>query len=241
MGRSTTLTKHDPFKTAVADEAPPTDKPFKGTTWCSDDDGAAVLKTDLAELNRLAKEATEIETKLEACKTRLTAYANARWLKYWAANADQPRTPVRLVDVKSGASASFVVQDKTRKYFPEPAEVAALVVEFNADFEPFLVESTKYSFDADVLAIRARDPLTEKRTTIQAMVAHRIAPLLESLVADCEITKEQARGLLTVETKRTFDAGFLARLPELCGRDADRLGRAVAAIGSAIVRFVKPA
>jgi hypothetical protein len=237
-----TKLKHDPFKTAVA--AAPRSKLEKGTTWLIDDgtpDGADIA-VDIGELNRLAAELKETTTKLDACKDRLKTYATEQWLYHWATLGAMPPAPVRLADPLSGESCNWVVQDRSASFAPADDALAALDVELGESVvEAYLRESTTYSFDPTILALRARDPMTEKRSTIQAMIAMRIAPLLEQLVADDEIEPWQAKALMTVETTRVFDAGFIGRLPELCGRDAGRLGRAVAALGSAIVRFVKPA
>ncbi len=227
--------QHDPFKRAAA-PAPPS-KPEKGTTWAVDD--AMAVAIDITEFNRLSAEAKALKTKLEAVKGRIEAHADQTLIPWWALFGELPEAPIKITCPFSGQSISYVVQDRTAGYAPSVEQVADLVAVFDAGFEPFLVDSTTYSFDADVLALRATDPETGKRSTIQAMISRRIGTMLKILVQDGELRLDQAESLLTVETRRTFEPGFLARLPELVGRDAGRLARAVAAMGSAVVRFVK--
>jgi hypothetical protein len=236
MTRSATL--KSPFKTAAA--APEPAKPETGTTWLVDDDDE--IAKDLGELKRLTAQQETIETKLDACKARLKAYADDRFIPLWAADGKMPEAPIKIACPTTGHKVGFVVQNKTVGYAPDADQYAQLCeLIAPSRLAATMVDVSVYSFNPAILAKRVRDPSSiGRKTTVQRLVADRIAPLLVSLVANEDLSRTEADALLTVNVKQCFSGEFIAELPKLVGGDAGRLRRALTALGSAVVRFVKP-
>jgi hypothetical protein len=229
--------------------APGADAP-KGTTWTvpatpvdakgKPDPKPGDLATAIQDCHDLADQLKTTKTKLEAAKTLVETYAEKRWVNHWASWKAQPEVPVTIA-TEDGVAAIWIVQDKTVGYALSEKAIALLVDEVGALDDKYLAKQTTYAFDAEILALEARDPLTKRRATIMAMIQRRIAPLLDDLVASGQIDRAHADGLVVAETARVLTAELVPALPELCKREPARLMRAVQALGAAIVRFVKPA
>jgi hypothetical protein len=230
------MAKANMFKNATApakEEAAP-----KGTTWTVD---ILDLAEAVRQVNLLAAEIVRTTTLFKENTAAVKTYAEKRWLAHWASFRQQPETPVK-VTTKAGDSVAFVVADKTRGFAPNAKMIAELGDLVGAvTLDGHLNPAVTYSFNDEVLALEAKDPMTSRKSTIMAMIARRINPLLEELVNSGQITRSQADALVSAEQVRVFDASFVAELPELCNRDPVRLGAAVTALGGAIVRFIKPA
>jgi hypothetical protein len=224
------------FKNATA--APAKETAPEGTTWTV---GEGTLADRITEVTVLAAESKALKIKLDAAKQIVEDYAEKRWLKHWASFREPPATPVTLATA-AGDAVLFVVADKTDGYAPSPKMLAALAVELEPhEIDAALRSEIIYSFNTAILGLEAKDPQTSRKCTIMQMIARRINPLLEELVTSGQIQRSDAEGLLTSAPVRVFTGDFVPSLPELCGRDASKLGRAVAALGAAIVRFIKPA
>jgi hypothetical protein len=225
--------KVDIFKVAKAATAAEPAGPTKGTTWTVPD---GELADAIRDLRKLTEEIDSRKVKIEALRDRLMAHAADQWVTHWCRCA-MPEAPIRLANAK-GQSVLFVVQDRTRGHAVSNATIIALqhaIGWVDKDLE----EVSTYSFNPEILGLVAPDPLTGRRTTIADMISRRLNPLIEDLVGGGHFERRQLEGLLTAEVSRVFKPSFLATLPERCGRDAKRLGRVIAALGSAFVRFIK--
>lgn len=224
------------FKGATA---PAADAPPKGTTW-------TVPPGDIADAIRdvhdLTDDLKKIKTKLEAAKEIVEGYAEKRWLAHWASYREQPEVPVTIANER-GQAALWIVQNRSTGYALTEKAIALLKAEIGGDHldhGDFILPRTTYAFAPEILALKARDPLTKHKASIMQMIQRRIAPLLDDLVASGQIDRARADGLIVAETERVLSATLVPALPILCERDPSRLGRAVKALGSAIVRLCKP-
>jgi hypothetical protein len=205
-----------------------------GTTWwCKGDIAAAV-----AEVSALAREAKDLRVRIEALKATIAAHAERRWLAYWASRRQQPASPVKLA-TEGGQAVLWVTQDRTVDYAPAEAAICELQEAIGSEPADWLVPKVTYGFNSDILAIEARDPVTKRRSTIQSILARRINPVLEELVASGQIERSQAARLLTKDLSQNFADSFLDRLPDMCEGDPAKLKLAVKALGGALVKFVK--
>jgi hypothetical protein len=232
----------DPFKRALPPAAKPSTDDDKGTTWHvgpdENDDG---LTTALAEFNRLAAEKKTITTRLTAAQELLESFAGERWIEHWAEHNEQPELPVRIVNPETGEYATFVVNDKTATTVVTDKIKTPLSVVLGTDaVKAGLVETIVYSFNQDLLGKTVKNPITGRRQPLQKLLADRIGGLLDSLVTVDELTRPEADSLLTATTVHVFDRDFVASLPGLCNHHVEALDAAVTALGSAIVRYVKP-
>lgn len=227
------MTKANLFKDRKATDADPG---AKGTLWTL---GEGPVADALEQCNALALEIEAAKTKLKTAKEVVETYAGRRWVNHWASVGAQPAAPLAIATA-DGQSCLYIVQDRSRDFALSDKIITALTDEIG--LEAVEVETrVSYAFDPDVLALEARDPLTHRKATIMAMIQRRIGPLLDDLVGSGQIERAHADGLVVAESKRVLAPDFVPALPELCERDAGKLGRVVYALGAAIVRFVKPA
>jgi hypothetical protein len=232
----------DPF--ARAAPPPPKADPDadKGTRWTvSNDEEYAGLAAAITELNTQAAEAKRVKSKIEAAQTLLEDYAGERWVEHWAEHNEQPEVPVRIVNANTGEYTTFVVVDKTASAVVTDKIRTPLERILGTDvIKTNLVETVVYSFNQQLLGKTVKNPITGRKQPLQKLLADRIGGLLDSLVTVDELTRSEADSLLTATTVHVFDRDFVTSLPTLCNHNVSTLDAAVEALGSAIVRFVKP-
>jgi hypothetical protein len=234
----------DPFKKAKPPAAKPTADDDKGTTWMLDgydDDPTKLLKAAITDLSEASAELKTAKVRFEAAQDALQPYAENRWLEHWIKEDDHPETPVRITNPKTGEYATFVVQDKTNSAIVTPKMMAALIDVFGVQtIHDAVVETVVYSFNQSLLGKTVKDPITGRQRPIQRMLVDRIGPLLDNLVANGELTRAEADSLLTAKTEFVLDADFVPSWPTILKKNIAKLRVAVDALGSAIVRFIKP-
>lgn len=220
-----------PFATAKAVEPK-----AKGTT-------ITIVDPRINRLHRLSVLVARLEAKIDECKAALREVGDDRVLPQWAQEGVLPASPIKLVDSIDGASVTFIVQDRTTSTAASESAIEALAdaLDLKSDAAGLAVESEIFAFNADVLGMRVRDRTTGRKTTVQSLVGTCIAGLLSDLVADEELTPQQAGSLLTVTRVKKWAPGLLEKIGKLAAGDVMRLRSAVSALGSAVVRYVKPA
>lgn len=224
------------FKKAASKiETPKASKPSKETAWLvGSDQNTEVLAEAIVEVNTCQREAKALEARASMFKSMLKTYCEDQWTTYMATTGVSPQTPMKVIN-RQGQSVTFVVQDRATGYVVKPeVEEALSDILGPGAVEDIVFEQTTFSFDPIVMAAPAIDG-----SLVQDVVGEALTGLLETLVQEGKITQVQADGLLTANTIKTFKPGLLTRLPDLCGRKVGIFATAVAAVGSAIVRYVK--
>lgn len=210
----------------------------KGTTW-SVPDGEIAEAIEACAV--LSAEIATAKTKLDAAKEIVETYAGKRYIAHWASYREPAAAPLKVVTAE-GQSVLYIVSDRSNGYAPN-AKCLSGLTEAIGSFEPIeaaLTTTTSHTFSEEILALPVRDPVSKRKVSLLQWINRIISPRLEELVTSGELERGQAEALVVATASRTFDSTFVPSLPTLCERDQSRLVRAVAAMGSAIVRFCKP-
>jgi hypothetical protein len=245
----TATSKLSPFMTAKETTPKSKSDTAKGTTWSIGGPDIAVLDLTydavadaVAELNMLASEQKAAEAKLNACKATIKIFADNELFAYWAKYEQKPEAPLRLVNAYNGAACTYIVQDRTGSSPATDAAIEAIRGIFAVgDDDPckdMTYTTESYAFNPEVISIRVRDPKTGRKITLQEMIGRSVTPLLDSLVENGSLTKEEAASLLILNRFTGWTDGILDKITALADGDADVLSRAVNATG-AVVRYAK--
>ena len=147
----------------------------------------------------------------------------------WAKSGIQPETPITIQNL-AGEKVTFVVADRTEHSSIAAAQALALAELLGEDgAAQILVEYTTFSFNEEILAIPGVITAVEKALT----------PCLKRLVEKKLLSQEQADSFVVALQKRFLRPGTFKRLPEICGRQVERIRRFLDAVGSALTRYVR--
>lgn len=217
------------FAKAAAKSKPAATTTSKGVTFhAGDPEGEQVAKS-VHELVRLSADAKAIDAKMGVHKTNVKKFAEAEYLKTFAATQVSPDTPLKVQN-NDGESVTFVVQDRCGQYKVKEEQGAALNALLGADAAAeLLYEETSFKLNRDVLAVKGVMPVLEKA----------LESAMKKLVKDKVLTGEQADCLLDVDVKTSFKPGTLGRLAMICGANVTKMEQFLKAMGSSCTRYIK--
>jgi hypothetical protein len=174
----------------------------------------------------------------EAQALVIEAFAQCVWLERMAAQGVPESAPVRLVNA-AGEVAVYTVQDKTGSHDFKPETLEELGGLVGADvMNDWVAERSLFTFNPVLLAkqvVQGR----RKPQLLAAIVGERLIVLTRELVRDGLLSEIEAKELVVHKRARSLKRGFLRTLPGLCG-SVETLSAVVAAMGAALVRYLKP-
>lgn len=207
----------------------------KATIWTLAKTGEqGKLSRAIQEVHQLEREAKEANLKADLAKSQLLSYCERRWTAELASTGDCLPTPIKLVNA-SGQSVTFVVADKTGS--------ASLSESAYSSLSGVIGKSYAKSGTREQKRIRFDGKTLDQSTLDGRKVHDAVEEYLELMAGDMVIAKvispEQAKSLYAVEKSRAFTSDFMSYLPAFCDFDVTKLRDALAAIGSAVVRYLK--
>lgn len=178
-----------------------------------------------------------IETKEEVHKDRLKAAAEDRYLEDYAMHGVPPESPMLLANA-AGQTVTYIVQDRATGHDIKDDTYDALVQILGQDgADANIHHQTIYGFDAVVMGQTVRDGSGRE---VQEVLGERLMGLLEDMRHEGLLCPDQVDHLLTAKQIRTYKPATTSRLVEICGRNVPLMKRLLAAMGSAVVRYIKP-
>lgn len=226
-------------KAATKTASTPTTKKRAETIWAisppTNDVSVETLNLAVSEMHRLHAERKRLETEESIHKNALKGYAEDRYVDHVAKTGAEPESPLKIINDKH-QTITFVVQDRGHLTTVTDGHIQALNDVLGADAAASLVyETMEFKFDDMTMSQEAPDG-----GTVQDLVAEAISDTLNKLVEKGKLRQEQMDNLLTCQLTRKFRPSLLQHGLAACGRNAAKLSGLLAALGGAIVRYVKP-
>lgn len=207
----------------------------QGTTWTLAKTGEqGKLAKAIQDFHQFEREAKEAKLKADLAKSHLLSYCEHRWLEEVASTGDGLPTPIKLCNA-AGQSVTFVIADKTGSTSLDNSQYGALVGVIGKNCaRAGTRERKRIYFDGNTL-----DQSTLDGRVVYDAVEEFLSLMVDDMVIAHVLTAEQSKSLYAVKKTRTFTSDFMAYLPGFCNLDVDKLRVAIAAIGSALVRYIK--
>ena len=228
----------NPFAAAATAAATAPAKKAKGTTFVlpRELNGEGKLVGQSLVLNESVTRAIEASAeekaahnKLDLHKGILAAWALDRTVEKIAELGTLPTTPISIVN-HNGEAVTYVIQDKSGQNALSPEQVQMLHAVFGEEGATRMIETrTIYSFNSEVLAQQSQ---IEGKTVLDVVAA--------AVMGTPGLTDEQRAALLTAQSKTFVRPNTLIRVAELCGANVERITAWFQAVGSAVVKYVKP-
>jgi len=193
---------------------------------------SARLHLAITALLEAAKEEKAAKNKAGACKGTLKPWAETQWVELMSKLGVLPDTPITVVNHK-GESVTFIVTDKSKQYDLDDDQVNALIEIMGEEgISKVVVDRTVFSFDPTIMSETAANG----EESVTDVVAELVS---EAIHGTDRLTDEQKESLLSAESKTWLRPDVVQRIPELVGQDPGRIGRFLAACGSAVTRYIK--
>jgi hypothetical protein len=208
--------------------------------------GRGTEHEDLGETIRLwcneHLKAREALARAEGYEKPIREFAERVWVERLAQEGIPSPSPLKLVNA-DGSTATFVVQDRTASTHIDDKALTALSETVGPEaVAAAIIERTIYSFDPRIMGHVVNVPGRRRARTVESIIGERLMAMTDDLVVKGVLTADEAGALIVASSKRTLSPGFVRdSIPPLCEHKAGRIARAIAALGSAVVRFLKPA
>jgi len=185
------------------------------------------------------RKAKESLAKAETYERPIRELAERIWLQRMAHDGIPNAAPLKLVNA-DGTTVIYTVQDRTGSTSLEDRALEELRLAVGAEaVHAVLEERTTYSFDPKIMSRLVTLPGRRRARTIEQIVGERLTAMSDDLVVNGVLTADEAGALITASSKRTLRRGFLRELPVMCEYKVGRIAKAIAALGSAVVRYIK--
>lgn len=195
-----------------------------------------------------AKEAEDAaKNRANVSKNLLNPFVLDSYSQRVATGGCLPTTPIIVSNYK-GESLTYVVQDRTSSSNLSEEQLQMLREMLGADtVARVTMRITEFGFSPEVMnEIAGEIPVGVSAEEAAAMprvfniVARRVSQALNEAVEEGEITAEQKASLLTASPKTVFKKGAFNDLAQFTGQDVNRIKGTLEALGSAVVRYLKP-
>lgn len=207
-------------------------KKAKGVAWLAGDPNGDAVAKSVKELVRLSAEQKALDAKMDLHKTVVKKYAHESFIQDFTSTGVLPETPM-CVQTSDGEKVTYVVQDRSSQYKVSDDQLDALKQLVGDDAaDELLYEEVKFSFSRDIMSLPGvTEAIDEALTAVVEKLTKGKKPVLN---------EEQADRLIEVDKRKTFLPGTLDRVPQLVGRDTQRVRQFVEIMGSCCTRYVKP-
>jgi len=206
-------------------------KKAKGVAWVAGNNEGDKVAQAVKELVAIDAQMKALTAKSELFKTVVKKFAHDRFVGDFTSTGVLPETPM-TVQTEDGEKVTYVVQDRSSQYKIGEDQLDALRQLLGEDVaKEITYEETTYSFSRTIMALPGvSEAIDEALTGVVEKLTSGDNPVL---------TQDQADVLIEASEKLTFAPGTLDRIPQLVGRDAQRVRQMIEIMGSCCTRYVK--
>lgn len=222
-------------KTAEA----PKNKKTKETIWqiSPTSSGPATpeqLNTAIDEMHRIFSARSKLETEEKTHKAMLKVFADEQYVDHLARTGAEPESPLKLANDKH-LTVTFVVQDRGHLTKVTDEHISTLTSLVGEDAVNELVYTAgEFAFDSVIMGQQG-----PKGDSVQELISEAISTAVQKLHEAGKLSDGQVEGLVKYTEERRFRPGILKMLVGIVGRHKAKLEGVIAAMGGAIVRYVK--